>query len=235
MAQELRRIDPLIFDDNIADNWRKFEKEWRIYCFAGLSDKSKKVQAYTLLNLAGSEAIDKAETFVYADGEDREDPEVLLAKFSEVCLPAKNLIMDRYAFNTAVQKPGESVQAYVSTLKILARKCEFGSLQDELIRDRIVCGIQNDIVRKHLLREKNLTLDLAVNMCLLQEGVDTGAKCNVISKRILNSSTIDHTIPINTTERVNLVAYEGETINTVRTAVLHCFRGHFKFHVVDQD
>ena len=42
MTQGLRRIDPLVFDDNIADNWRKFEKEWIIYCNAGLSDKSEK-------------------------------------------------------------------------------------------------------------------------------------------------------------------------------------------------
>ncbi len=55
----------------------------------GLSDKSKKVQAYTLLNLAGPEAVDKTETFVYADEEDHEDPELLLTKFSEMCLPAK--------------------------------------------------------------------------------------------------------------------------------------------------
>ncbi len=48
------RIDQLIFDEHIADNWSKFKKEWRIYCNAGLSDKTKKVQAYTLLNLAGS-------------------------------------------------------------------------------------------------------------------------------------------------------------------------------------
>lgn len=53
MAQGLRHIDPLVFDDKVADNWRKFEKERRIYCNAGLVDKSKKVQAYTLLNLAG--------------------------------------------------------------------------------------------------------------------------------------------------------------------------------------
>ncbi len=51
MAQGLRRIDPLIFEEHIADNWSKFEKEWRIYCNAGLSDKTKKVQAYTLLYL----------------------------------------------------------------------------------------------------------------------------------------------------------------------------------------
>ncbi len=65
MAQGLRRIDPLVFDENIADNWRNFEKEWHIYYYAGLSDKSKKVQDYTLLKLAGPESVDKAEIFVW--------------------------------------------------------------------------------------------------------------------------------------------------------------------------
>lgn len=77
--------------------------------------------------------------------------------------------MDRHVFNTTSQNPGESVQAYVSTLKILAKKCDFGAISDELIRDRIVCGIESDYVRKQLLREKNLTLELAVSTCMLHE------------------------------------------------------------------
>ncbi len=74
MAQGLRRIDPLIFNEHIADNWSKFEKEWRIYCNAGLSDKTKKVQAYTLLNLAGPDVVEISEAFTFAEEEDREDP-----------------------------------------------------------------------------------------------------------------------------------------------------------------
>ena len=53
MAQGLRRIDPLVFDENIAANWEKFNREWRVYSNAGLSNASKKVKAYTFLNLAG--------------------------------------------------------------------------------------------------------------------------------------------------------------------------------------
>ncbi len=176
MAQGLRRIDPLIFDEHIADNWSKFEKEWRIYCNAGLSDKTKKVQAYTLLNLAGPDAVEKSEAFTFPEEEDREDPDVLLQKFAELCLPRKNIIMDRHVFNTTNQKTGESIQSYVSTLKILAKKCDFGILNDELIRDRIVCGIESDSVRKQLLREKKLTLDSAVNICLLHEQSEKSTK-----------------------------------------------------------
>lgn len=51
------RIDPLAFDDDIADNWQKSDKEWIIYCNRGLSNKSTKVKAYTLLNLTSPEAV----------------------------------------------------------------------------------------------------------------------------------------------------------------------------------
>ncbi len=47
MAQNLRHIEPLVFDDDIANNWLKFKREWDVYSKAGLSDKSKKVQALT--------------------------------------------------------------------------------------------------------------------------------------------------------------------------------------------
>ena len=44
-----------------------------------------------LLNLAGHEAIERARSFEYADGESNEDPEVLKAKFKELCEPKENI------------------------------------------------------------------------------------------------------------------------------------------------
>ena len=69
----LRRIQPLIFDENIADNFVNFEREWKVYQIAALSEKDKKVQAYTLLNLAGPDAILKSESFEYGNNESKED------------------------------------------------------------------------------------------------------------------------------------------------------------------
>jgi len=176
MAQSLRRIEPLVFDDDIANNWLKFKREWDVYSKAGLSDKSKKVQAYTLLNFAGSDALDKYESFHFQEGEDKEDPAVLIKKFDEICLPERNVIMDRHAFNITMQKPDEGIQSYVATLRLLAKKCEFGELTDELVRDRIVCGIHNDAVRSQLLREKDLTLQSAIRICMLFERSEKGTK-----------------------------------------------------------
>ena len=81
--ESLRKIDPLVFDEEVADNFIKFEREWKIYQAVALSEKTKKIQSYILLNLAGADAILKAERFQYTTHESIEDPEVLLTKFRE--------------------------------------------------------------------------------------------------------------------------------------------------------
>ena len=67
----------------------------------------------------------------------------------------------------------------------------------------------------------------------LKVKVDTGAKCNVLPRKMLNA--VDHTVHVKPNEKVNLVAYGGETIKTDGTVTLHCTQGQFKFHVVNRD
>lgn len=43
------------------------------------------------------------------------------------------------------------------------KTCEFGTLHDSLIKDRIVCAIDNNSVRERLLRNTELTLEVAIN------------------------------------------------------------------------
>ncbi len=79
------------------------------------------------------------------------------------------MTMERHSFNTRNQKPGETIEAYVSTLRNKAKTCNFGALTDELIRDRLVCGIDNDSVRRVLLRESDLTLAKVIKICQISE------------------------------------------------------------------
>ena len=59
-------VSELVFDENIAENWRVFEQEYDIFVAAAHYDKPARTQAYILLNLAGSEAIERERSFVYA-------------------------------------------------------------------------------------------------------------------------------------------------------------------------
>lgn len=81
-----------------------------------------------------------------------------------------------------------------------------------------------------LLSSPITTLKLKNGNGPLKVKVDMGAKCNVISKRMLNS--FDHNIPINTQRKSILWLIRGEAIDTEG---MQCILGQFKFHVVDQD
>ena len=160
---------PLIFDGNVAESWRRFVQEYEVFIAAACSTKPKKTQAYILLNLAGGEAIEREKSFTYGEGESKEDPECLKRKFGELCNPQANVTMERHKFNTRVQQRGESIQSYVSDLKNKASTCEFEDLKDEMIKDRLVCGIENDKLRRSLLREDKLTLQKAIELCQISE------------------------------------------------------------------
>ena len=56
-------------------------------------------------------------------------------------------------FNQRNQKEGERIDNFVSELKRLSLTCEFGDLEDSLIRDRIVGGVLSDELRGELLKK----------------------------------------------------------------------------------
>jgi len=77
--------------------------------------------------------------------------DILFAKFKKYCKPKQNVTVERYQFNTCVQKTDETIDQYVKELKLRAENCSYGDLEDQLIRDHIVCGTKSEIVKKHLL------------------------------------------------------------------------------------
>lgn len=205
MEGSLRRPAPLSFQGNTAENWRIFEEEYDIYIEAGFSTNSERSKAMMLLNLAGSEAIEKARGFTYLPqrpnpanpeaqlpAETKYEVETLKRKFKEICNPLTNVILERHRFNTRNQGENEPFAQFYSDLKHKAYQCGYGDLTDELLRDRIVTGICDDILRKQLLKVTDLTLVKAVQMCQINEAAESD------STILKSSATASHVDSIRT-------------------------------------
>ena len=54
-------------------------------------------------------------------------------------------------------------------LRYNAKTCEFGDITDSLIKDRIVCGLDDKTVREKLLRDNELTSDKAISIAKAAE------------------------------------------------------------------
>ena len=69
------------------------------------------------------------------------------------------------------RQPGESIDRYVKDLRILSKTCEFGILCESLIKDRLVCGVNDARHRltERLLRISDLDLNKALEVCRAAE------------------------------------------------------------------
>ena len=65
--------------------------------------------------------------------------------------PRRLVIVERFRFHRRNQHPDELVAKFVGELRRLTRNCEFRDHLDEALRDRFVCGIQNEATQKRLV------------------------------------------------------------------------------------
>ena len=64
----------------------------------------------------------------------------ILQALEEHFAPTINIIYESYKFNKCEQDQAESVAEYITKLRHLASTYEFGKLEQQLIRDRLVSG-----------------------------------------------------------------------------------------------
>lgn len=165
---------PEPFDFSQPTEWPVWRRRFDRFRVASKLDKeSGEVQINSLLYALGREAEPIYESFVY--GGEAENPEydypTVIKKFDEHFVPRRNIIHDRACFHKRVQKPGETVEAFVRSVYELAQHCEFGISKDEHIRDRIVIGILDNDVSQKLQLEPDLTLEKAIQLARQNEQI----------------------------------------------------------------
>ena len=118
----------------------------------------------------GDAAEDIFESFKWEDQEQK-TYENVKQKFQNYFSKKKNVIYERAKFNERKQKEGETVDAFITALHKLATKCDYGALNDDLIRDRIVEGIRDQGLSEKMQLDEKLTLSKATKMARESEAV----------------------------------------------------------------
>ena len=88
--------------------------------------------------------------------------DVVKNRFENRFIAQGNVIYERTKFNVRIQNDGEPVEAFITDLHCLAEHCEFGTLKDQLKRDRIVVGLRNKQLSEKLQLDPDLTLKKAM-------------------------------------------------------------------------
>ncbi len=158
---------------NTAQNWKVWKQIWDSFeIVSGLGTQENKYRVATFITCVGQEALEIYNGLPFQNDRDKQDMPKILNLMEEFCVGQTNVIYERYVFNNRRQEAGESVDAYATALRALAQTCAFGELKSDLIRDRIVCGIQDNTVRKKLLQEKGMDLNKCIDICRAAESTD---------------------------------------------------------------
>ena len=90
--------------------------------------------------------------------------------------PVPNAIVQRCKFFSRARRPHESIAEYVAQIKQLVEHCKFGEQLNEMLRDRLVCGVAHMKWQQRLLSEEGLTYDKALKLLLAMESAEKEAK-----------------------------------------------------------
>ncbi|UYV82064.1 K02A2.6-like [Cordylochernes scorpioides] len=160
---------PKHFDPN-RERWEDWLQQYSWYETATeMKKKEPEVQ------VASKRCPKNYRTFVLSPEETKKVEEIK-KRFTNYFLPKKNYTMERYNFNKLQQSMVETITEFITRLRLQASKCKFESLEDELIKDRVVVGIHDDHTREKLLSDPDLDLDKAIQICMAAERTNKEVK-----------------------------------------------------------
>lgn len=162
---------PEKFDFSQPDEWPKWLRRFeRFRVASGVSANEEENQVNMLVYSMGERADDILHTFnLSVENKKKYDP--VIEKFNAYFVKKRNTIFERAKFNQRIQESGKSVDSFITDLYSLVEHCSYGILQDEMVRDRIVVGLQNAKLSEKLQLDPALTLEKAVNEARQSEAV----------------------------------------------------------------
>src|SRR3989442_2361033 len=136
----------------IAVNWNRFKSMWSNYEMAtDLTAESKEKRTAVLLTCIGNEAYDVFQSMVFSEESHRQDIDRVIKAFDDYCIGETNVTYERYLLNKRVQEPNEPFDSFMTELRRLVKSCDYGTLEESIIKDRIVIGINDGSTRRKLL------------------------------------------------------------------------------------
>jgi len=159
-----------------------YTKQMDIFILAACSTVEDNRKKAILLSCIGEQALKVINNFL-EEGKDTYDN--LKVSLHNHYADVQNVTIERHMFNTMCQENGENIDEYHKRLRTQAQKCGFKieckrlvpregqepatetiehDYTDEMIRDRLVCGIYCGTTKSRLFKEHNLDLVRAPEM-----------------------------------------------------------------------
>ncbi|KAL9978544.1 hypothetical protein ACROYT_G016071 [Oculina patagonica] len=204
---------------NETEDWRHYTERVNHFFEANeITDPDKKRSIF-LVNV-GAKTYKLIRSLVAPEDPKTKSYEDLAKLAQEHFMPKPSAIVQRFKFNTCTQQPGETIAMFLAELRHLTEHCEFGATLDEMLRDRLVCGVDDIRIQRRLLAEPKLTLKRALDLALTIEAADKDAS------EIQKGDSQEGDTPLN---KVDFKVEKGGEVNCYRCGGNHYPKScHFK-------
>uniref|UniRef100_A0A5S6QNL9 RNA-directed DNA polymerase n=1 Tax=Trichuris muris TaxID=70415 RepID=A0A5S6QNL9_TRIMR len=180
-------LAPPHFTSDCPDGWMSFEERLDFF-FTAQDIKDDEHKSAVLLTAVCERTFDLLRSLAQPKGlKDYTFPQ-LMEKLRVNFCPSSNEILERFHFHSRTQKEGETVSDFVTDLRRLSAKCNFLDL-DNMLRDRLVCGLRDETLQRRLFAEKQL--DFAKAFALAQAFEAARRDVNAIRSRAPIEISID--------------------------------------------
>ncbi|XP_060126817.1 uncharacterized protein K02A2.6-like [Zootoca vivipara] len=95
----------------------------------------------------------------------------IMERLKEHFSPQPSVVACRNAFYAKRQAPGETITGFVTSLRQAARLCNFSELEN-MLRDRLVGGLRDEMLQRRLYAKKDLTFQIALEEALATEAAE---------------------------------------------------------------
>ena len=150
-----------------TDDWIDYAERVEHYFYANeIKDEKKKTSIF--LKLVGNSKYSLVKSLIAPEKPSNKYFTRLREVLQKQLRPDPIEIAERFKFYRRDQLAAEKLAEYLTNLRKFAETCGFKTFLDEALRDRYVCGMRSDAIRKRLLIEKDLTLAKAneVSQCM---------------------------------------------------------------------
>ena len=173
--------------DETNDDWNAYVERLEQYFIANEIKDNKQVAV--MLSLMGNKTYGLLRNLAAPAKPSSLSFKTIVETLQKHLSPRPLLIAERFRFHKRNQLEGETVSSYLAELKKLSLYCEFGTNLNDALRDRLVCGLHNELIQKRLLSEPDLSLAKASEMeatakepLELQGNINKESEVNKINK-----------------------------------------------------
>jgi len=130
-----------------SENWSEYVERLEQYCIANDIEDAGKKRAI-LLSVVGATTYHLMRSLTAPTLPSEKTYAELVELMKKHHDPPPSVTVQRHKFNTHVRHQGESVADFLAALKTLSEHCKFGDSLEDMLRDRLVCGINDRFIQR---------------------------------------------------------------------------------------